>query len=108
MGTVTKGKVLRGDLNQYDGTLAKSRVSSSGGTAKPDIRAGPSAFVLHPRAAMGTIPLAIPAAVSAPAFFMKLRRLRKWSSDVISEESIPLALFISMATVQILIGFKPV
>ena len=32
MGTVTKGKGLRGDLNQYDGTLSKSRTSSSGGT----------------------------------------------------------------------------
>lgn len=32
MGTVQKGKALRGDLNTYDGTLAKSRVSSSGGT----------------------------------------------------------------------------
>ena len=32
MGTVTKSKALRGDFNSFDGTLSKSRTSSSGGT----------------------------------------------------------------------------
>ena len=31
-GTVTKGLAQRGDLNQYDGTLAASRTDSTGGT----------------------------------------------------------------------------
>ena len=31
-GTVTKGLALRGDLDQYDGTLAGSRTDSTGGT----------------------------------------------------------------------------
>jgi hypothetical protein len=32
MGTITKGKVFRSDLDNFDGTLATSRTSSSGGT----------------------------------------------------------------------------
>lgn len=32
MATITKGLAMRSDLDQYDGTLATSRVSSSGGT----------------------------------------------------------------------------
>ena len=32
MGTVTKGKIFRSDLEQFDGTLSKSRINSSGGS----------------------------------------------------------------------------